>query len=125
MKNFRNRSEIIIPPEPLHLRTGIPVHDIAFLILEVPGNYNQDIPFPDPDFLFYLSLDPAHPCNAIVTADADMVCPHHQFSRTKHLPVPFLGEFHPDNLITGWACTRSISRQYNLSFSRLCLCFGA
>ena len=119
------RSQVIIPSEPLHLRTGIPVDDIALLVLEVPRDDNKDIPFPDPDFLFDLSLDPAHPRYAIEAADADMVCPHHQFSTTEYLPVPFLGKSDPDDFITRGTCARSISRQYNLSFLQLVLWFGA
>ena len=88
---MRYDSEIIIAPEPFNLRTCIPVDDIAFLILEVPGNDNEDVSFTDPDFLFDLSLDPPHPCHAIKTADTDMICTHHQVSTPKHLPVSFLG----------------------------------
>ena len=93
-------SEIIIAPEPFDLRAGIPVDDITFFILEIPRNYNKDIPFTDPDFLFYLSLDSAHPGHTIETADTNMVCAHHQFSVSEHFPVTFLGKFYPDYLIT-------------------------
>ena len=93
-------SEIIIAPEPFDLRAGIPVDDITFFILEIPRNYNKDIPFADPDFLFYLSLDSPHPCHTIKTADTDMVCPHHKFGIPEHLPVSFLGQLNPDDLIT-------------------------
>jgi len=97
---MREKSEIIITPEPLNLRAGVPVDDIAFFILEIPGNDYEDIPFADPDFLFNLALDSPHPCYAIKTTDTDMVCPHHQFCDPKHLPVSFLGQFYPDDLIT-------------------------
>ena len=93
-------SEIIIAPEPLNLRPGIPVDDIAFFILEVPGDYDEDVPFTDPDFLFYLSFYSSHPCHAIKAADADMIGPHHEFSVPEHLPVSFLGQLYPDDLIT-------------------------
>jgi len=93
-------SKIIIAPEPLDLGSGIPVDDIAFFILEVPRDNNKDIPFTDPDFLFYLPLDSPHPCNAVKTADTDMVCTHHQFRVPEHLPVSFLGQLYPDDLIT-------------------------
>ena len=94
------RSEVLIPSEPLHLRPGVPVDDITFLVLEVPRDDNKDIPFPDPDFLFYFSLDPAHPCHTVKTADPDMVCTHHKFSAPEYFPVAFLGQFYPDDLIT-------------------------
>ena len=73
-------SKILITPEPLDLRAGIPVNDITFFVLEVPGNDNKDIPFTDPDFLFDLPLDSPHPGHAIETTDPDMICTHHQFS---------------------------------------------
>ena len=92
--------KIIIAPEPLDLWTGVTVNDIAFFILEVPGDDNEDITFTDPDFLFDLSLDSAHPGHTIKTTDPDMVCTHHQFSVPEHLPVSFLGQLHPDDLIT-------------------------
>ena len=93
-------SQILIAPEPLDLRAGVPVNNIAFFILEVPGDDNENIPFADPDFLFYLPLDSPHPRHAIKTADTDMVCTHHQFCNPEHLPVSFLGQLYPDDLIT-------------------------
>ena len=84
-------SEIIIPPEPLDLRAGIPVDDIAFLILEIPRDDDKDITLPDPDFLFDLPFDPPHPGHAIETPDADVVGTHHQFGTPEHLTVAFLG----------------------------------
>jgi hypothetical protein len=84
-------SEIIISPEPLHLWSGIPVNDIAFFILKVPWYDNRDVPFANPDLFLNLS----HAGDAIETPDPDVVCTHHQFSTTKHLPVSFLGEFYP------------------------------
>ena len=92
--------QIIISPEPLDLWAGVTVDDITFFVLEVPGNDNEDVPFTDPDLLFYLSLDSPHPCDTIETADTDMVCTHHQFSVPEHFPVSFLGQFYPDDLVT-------------------------
>ena len=86
-------SQIIITTEPLDLRSGIPVDDIAFFILEVPRDNNENVSFADPDFLFYFSLDSPHPRYAVKTADTYMVCTHHQFSTPEHLPVSFLGSF--------------------------------
>ena len=122
-------SEILIPPEPLHLWPGVPVDDIAFLVLEVPRDDNKDVPLPDPDFLFYFSFDPAHPCHTVKTADPDMVCTHHQFSTPEHFPVTFLGQFYPDDLIA-WGCSRFFICQCNLSFFTFfigftCLIVGA
>jgi hypothetical protein len=47
-----------------------------------------------------------------------MVCTHHQLGTPELLPVTFLGEFYPDDLIARW-CSRFLFRQYNLSFSPL------
>ena len=107
-------SEIIIPPEPLYLRTGIPVDNIAFLVLEIPRDDNKDVTLADPYFLFYLPLDPAHPCHTVETANPDMVGTHHQFGTPEHLPVALLGQFHPDDLIAR-RCSRLLVSQYNLS----------
>ena len=93
-------SQIIIATEPFDLRSGIPVNDIAFFILEVPRDNNENVSFTDPDFLFYFSLDPPHSRYAIKTSDAYMVCTHHQFSAPEHLPVSFLGQLYPDDFIT-------------------------
>jgi len=93
-------SKILITPEPLNLRAGIPVNDITFFVLEVPWNDYKDIPFTDTDFLFDLSLDSFHPGYAIETTDTDMICTHHQFSIPKEFPVTLLGELYPDDLIT-------------------------
>ena len=72
-------SKILITPETLDLRAGIPVNDITFFILKIPRDDNVDIPFTDPDFLFDLSLDSPHPGHAIETTDTNMICTHHQF----------------------------------------------
>jgi hypothetical protein len=84
-------SKIIVPAEPFDLRTGIPVDDIALLVLEIPRDDDQDITFTDPDFLFDLPFDPSHPGDTIKTPDADMVGTHHQFGTPEHLTVTFLG----------------------------------
>jgi hypothetical protein len=92
--------KIIIAPEPFDLWSGIPVYNITFFVLEVPGNNNEDISFTDPDFLFDLSLDSSHPGHTIETTYPDMVCTHHQFGVSEHFPVSFLGQFYPYDLIT-------------------------
>lgn len=109
-------SEVLVTPEPFHLRAGIPVHDIAFLVLEIPRDHDEDVTLPDPDFLLDLSLDPAHPGDTVIATDTDMVCPHHQFGTPEHLPVAFLGQFDPDDLIT-WGYSWFLICQYNLSSS--------
>ena len=99
-KKLLRDSQIFIPPEPLDLRAGITVNDITFFVLEVPRDYNEDISFTDPDFLFDLSLDSSHPGHTVETTDPYMICTHHQFSIPEYFPVAFLGQLYPDDLIT-------------------------
>lgn len=89
-------SEIIILAQPVSLRGQIPVDDIALLILETPRNHDDDIAFANPCPLLDLALDPAHPFNAINTADTNVVCAHHQFGLSKLLAQFFLGESYSD-----------------------------
>jgi len=91
-------SQIPVPPEPLYLGPGIAVDDIALVVLETPGDHDENIPFTDPDFFLDLALDPPQPGNTIVALDPDMVCSHHQFGLGKHLPVPLLGKADTDDL---------------------------
>jgi hypothetical protein len=89
-------SEIPVLPQPVYLGRQVAVDDIALIILETPRDNNQGIPFPDPDALFYLPLDPPHTGDPVKTAHTDMVCPHHQVGGTKHLVIPFFGQPDPD-----------------------------
>ena len=109
-------SEIIIAPEPFDLRAGVPVNDIAFLVLECPRDDDENVPLADPDFLLYLSLDPAHPGYPVKAADPDMICAHHEFGTAEHLAVPFLGKLDPDDLIARRG-SRFLVCQSILSFS--------
>jgi len=84
--------KIIILAQPVGLRGKIPVDDIALLILEAPRDNDDDIAFADPCPLLDLALDPAHPFNAIVTADTDVVGTHHQFGLRELLAQFLLGQ---------------------------------
>jgi hypothetical protein len=108
------QSKIIIAPQPFDLRTGIAVDNIAFFILEVPWDDDEDIPLTDPDLLLDLSLDPAKPGDTVKTLDTDMVCTHHEFGAPEHFTVPFLGQLYPDNFIARWG-SRFLVSQCNLS----------
>jgi hypothetical protein len=108
------KSEIIIAPEPFDLRTGIPVDNIAFFVLEVPWDDDKDVPLTNPDLLLDLSLDPAKPGDTIKTLDPDMVRTHHEFGTPEHLAIPFLGQLYPDNFIAR-GCSRFLVSQRNLS----------
>ena len=89
-KNYRLNVPVL--PQPVGLRLEVPVDDIAFLILDTPGNDNDGIAFAYPLSLLYLSLDPAHAGDAINTLDTDVICPHHCFGTGKLLVVPFFGQ---------------------------------
>jgi hypothetical protein len=108
-------SEILIPPQPLDLRPCVAVYDIAFFVLEIPWDDDEDVSFPDPDFLLYFSLDPSHTGYTVETADTDMVGPHHQFGASKDLAVSFLGQLYPDYLVSRGGAHRFFLCQDNLS----------
>jgi hypothetical protein len=90
-------SDVPVPPEPFHLGRQVPVQDIALFVLEGPWGHDQDIPFPYPDSLLDLSLDPAHARHPVVAPDTDMVCPHHQLCRGELLAIPFLWQPNTDD----------------------------
>jgi len=95
--------QIPIPSQPLDLGTGIAVDDIALVILETPGDHDQDIPFANPDLLLDLALDPAHPVDSVKTPYPDMIGAHHQFGAGKDLAVPLVRNADPDYLL-GYTC---------------------
>jgi hypothetical protein len=80
----------VVLPQPVSLRGEVTVQDIAFLILETPWYYDQDIAFTDPCPLLYLTLDAPHPLYAIEATDPDVVCSHHQFCAGKLFAVSLL-----------------------------------
>lgn len=108
------KSEIPVPAQPLDLRTGVPVHNIALFILEAPGYDDKDIPFANPDLLLNLPLDPAHPGNPVVTPDPYMIRSHHEFGTSEHLAVPFLWQPYPDYL-SGFIFLLVKAGQYTIS----------
>jgi hypothetical protein len=71
-------AEVVMLLEPVHLGPDVTIDDIALLILETPGNNNQEIAFAYPESLLDLALDPPHPRDAVLATDADVVCPEHQ-----------------------------------------------
>jgi len=96
IKTIKKReSDVPVLPQPVGLRLEVPVDDIAFLILDAPGNDNDGIAFAYPLSLLYLALDPAHAGNTVNTLDADMICPHHCFGTGKLLIVPFFRQPYP------------------------------
>jgi len=97
VKNRLNRLNVPVLPQPVSLRLEIPVNNIAFLILETPGDDKHGIAFAYPGPLLNLTLDPAHAGDTVNALDTDMVCSHHCFGPGKLLVVPFLGQPHTGN----------------------------
>ena len=58
--------------EPVRLRHGIPVRDVAFLVLERPGHHDHDVAFADPGSLFHRAFDAAHSGHAIQAYDVEV-----------------------------------------------------
>jgi hypothetical protein len=92
-------SQIIIPSQPFDLWPGIPVNNVALIVLETPGDDNQDVALADPDFFLDFSLDPSETGDPVETFYPDVVCTHHQFCHREHFTVPFLRKPHPDDLL--------------------------
>ena len=123
---FSPVSQIPGPAEPLHLGPGIAVDDVALVVLETPGDDDEDVPFAYPDTLLDLALDAAHPGDPVATLHPDVVGPHHQFGNRKYLTVSLLGEPDPDNLpglilLFTLVGDKFLNGQYNISRAILVL----
>ncbi len=99
-KHREKRLQVPVLPQPVHLGREIPVDNIALVVLETPRDYNQGIPCPYPDALFYLPFDPSHSGDPVKTSHPYVVCSHHQIGGTKHLIIPFLWQPDPDERCT-------------------------
>jgi len=89
------RLQISVFTQPICLGGEVTVNNVTFLILETPRRDDEDIPLPDPDPLFYLSLDSAHAGNPVIAPHPDMVCTHHKICKSELFIGPFLWE--PDS----------------------------
>lgn len=76
-----------MPLEPVYLGPDVAVDNIALLVLETPGDDNQKIALAYPEPFFDLAFDPPGACDAVLTADPDMICPEHQIGPGEYLPV--------------------------------------
>jgi len=101
-----------VPSQPLHLRTGVPVGNIALVVLEAPGDDDEDISLTNPDLLLDLSLDPSHPGYPVKAPHPDMVCAHHEFGTGKYLAVPLVRDAYPDDLFRWSAVSGPLVGQY-------------
>jgi len=72
-----------MPLEPVYLGLDVAVDNIALLVLETPGNNDQEIAFAYPEPLLDFALDPSGTRDAILATDADVICPEHQIGPGK------------------------------------------
>ena len=84
--------------EPVYLRLDVPVDDIALLVLETPGDDDQEVTFAYPEPLLDLTLDPSRARDTVLAADADVVCPEHQVGPGEYLPVSLLRQSYANDL---------------------------
>jgi len=89
-----NRLNVPVLPQPVSLRLEVTENNIAFLVLETPGDDKHGIAFPNPGTFLNLALDPAHAGYTVNALDTDMVCTHHRFGTGELLVVPFPGQPH-------------------------------
>ena len=89
-----------MPLEPVDLGSDVAVDDIALLVLETPGDDNQEVAFAYPEPLLDLALDPPGACDAVLATDAYVVCPEHQVGPGEYLPVSLLRQPYSYNLFS-------------------------
>ena len=92
-------SEVAPAFQPFNLRLGIPINDVCFVILKIPGDDDQNVSFPYPDFFLDFSLYSSHPGDSVYTLHPDVVGTHHQFCKREYLPVSFIRKTNPDDFI--------------------------
>ena len=66
-------SEIFVCAKPVYLRGSVAVDDVAFVVLEIPRDNNENVAFADPDPFLNLSLNPAKTGDTVRAPDFDMV----------------------------------------------------
>jgi hypothetical protein len=92
-------TEIVVLFEPVYLGPDVPVDDIALLILETPGDDNQEVAFAYPEPLLDLALYSSRARDAVLAADADVVCSEHQVGSAEDLAIPFLRQPYANDLV--------------------------
>jgi hypothetical protein len=97
----KSEIQVPVPLQPLDLRTGVAEGYIALVVLEAPGYDDQEIPFPDPESFFDLSLYPAQARGAISASHRDVVCTKHQFSAGELFLVFLFRQPYTDNFLLG------------------------
>jgi len=59
--------------KPVHLRTGVAIDNITFVILEIPWNNNQNVSFTDPNPFLNLAFNSAKAGYTVRTTDSDVI----------------------------------------------------
>src|SRR6266567_5230844 len=72
-------------PERLDLTCGISEHDVAPLLLKVPGSDEYSVAHLDPDPPFHLSTNPADPSDTVRALDKDPVVAKEILNGAVHL----------------------------------------
>jgi hypothetical protein len=90
------RFEIPVSLKPFSLGSDVPVEDIAFLVLETPGNDEQEITLAYPHPFFYLPFNAAGSGHSVKTADSYMICSEHQIGPPKYLIIPLFWQPNSD-----------------------------
>jgi hypothetical protein len=86
-----SESDIPVFPQPVRLGFEVTVDDVAFSLLETPGNNNNSVAFPDPSAFFIFPLILTHERYTVKAADRNMVCPMHGLCNGKLFVIPFFG----------------------------------
>ena len=90
------KSDVLIPSQPVALGRSISIGDIAFFILEWPWRDDNHITFADPGTALHLSFNPAKTGHSIRTADAYVKRAKHELSICKLFPLPAIRQTNPD-----------------------------
>ncbi len=93
-------TEIVVLFEPVYLGPDVPVDDIALLVLETPGgDDNQEVAFAYPEPLLDLALYSSRARDAVLAADADVICSEHQVGPAEDLAIPLLRQPYTYDLV--------------------------
>ena len=57
--------EVFVCAEPVHLWGSVAVDNITFVVLELPGNNNENVSFADPDPFLNLTFNPTETCDTV------------------------------------------------------------
>lgn len=92
--------------KPVYLRRCVPVHNVALLILESPGDNDENVAFANPDPFLNLSFNTPKSCHPIRASYSDVIGTKHEFCLGKLFFSSFLRQAYPDDAaILGYVLT--------------------